>query len=126
MTSRDLELAADVSGVLGGVADVVVDGPEWSVDPHHSAFHELQAAAVHEARARAQRYAAALGGTLGRLVELSDIGHGGVFQSRASKRAASPAMSVIEPPGLESLDLSPRPVELSASVNARWYLVLPE
>jgi uncharacterized protein len=122
LTGHDTSQVAEVAGALGRLPDVAIEGPQWQVEPDNPVHAEIQADAVREALARAQRYAAALGGTLGRLVELSDTGMGG---GRAMRFAAS-AMDMGGRPGLESMDFTPQPVEISAAVQGRWYLTLAE
>ena len=118
---RDTSRAAEVAGTFGRVADVQVDGPHWMVDRANAAFADVQAEAVRDARERAERYAAALGGELGRLVELRD----GEFGGRFDMGIAPISARVSDEPGLETLDLSPQPQHINASVQTRWYLVLP-
>ncbi|MGN6607268.1 MAG: SIMPL domain-containing protein [Jatrophihabitans sp.] len=119
---HDVERVTEVVATFGRVADVAMDGPHWSVDPRHPALAEVQAEAVRDARARAAGYALALGGELGRLVELRDHGGGGVPVRAAM---AFRAKGGGEPAGLETLDLSPEPQLLTAHVETRWTLVLP-
>ncbi|MCU1658055.1 MAG: hypothetical protein JWO57_2711 [Pseudonocardiales bacterium] len=118
LTGRDTSQAAALAGALGRVPDTAIEGPHWQIEGDNPAHHEIQADAVREALARAERYAAALGGTLGRLVELSDteVGSGRHMVFAASARAADHG------PGLETLDFTPQPIELHASVQARWFL----
>lgn len=122
-TGRDLSQVAELVGALGRVADVEIEGPHWQLDRDNPVHAELAAEAVHEAIARAGRYAAALGGTLGRLVELTDtgMGHGG---HEVMRRISAKAMDMS--PGLESLDFTPQPIEVYAGVQGRWYLSLPD
>ncbi|MEP7019460.1 MAG: SIMPL domain-containing protein [Pseudonocardiales bacterium] len=122
-TGRNLGQVAELVGALGRVADLQTEGPHWQLDRDNPVHSELAAEAVHEAIARAGRYAAALGATLGRLVELTDTGmaHGG----REMMFAAS-ARAVDMSPGLETLDFTPQPIEVYAGVQGRWYLTLPD
>jgi uncharacterized protein YggE len=124
LTGNDLSTVAAAAAALASVPDVALEGPLWRVDRDNPAHAELQAEAVQEARARAERYAAALGGVLGRLVELSDPGAGGGMLYRMSAHALASGGG--EAMDIASVDLSPQPIEISASVNATWYLVLPD
>jgi uncharacterized protein YggE len=121
LTGRDTAAVAAVAGALGELAGLGLNGPEWRVDRDNRAYGEVQQDAVEEARARAERYAAALGGSLGRLVELSDPegAHGFAPVAMAMHSRAEEA-------DLGMLDYSPQQVTLSATVQARWYLVLPD
>jgi uncharacterized protein len=122
LTGRDLGTVGDAATAIASVPDVALEGPTWRVDRDNPAHAEMQAEAVHEARARAERYAAALGGVLGRLVELSDPGVGDLHH-RMSTYALAAGRDTTD---LASVDLSPQPIEITASVNATWYLVLPQ
>jgi uncharacterized protein len=125
LAGSDPATVADAAGAMASVPDVALEGPMWRVDRVNPAHAELQAEVVQEARARAERYAAALGGVLGRLVELSDPGAGeGHFAMRAHALALSAGGA--EAMDIAGVDLSPQQIEISASVNARWYLVLPD
>ena len=122
LTGRDVEHAGEViapfAELSGTVDGLELDGPVWRLDPDHPVHGELQAEAVHEARARAQRYAAALGGTLGPLIELADprLGRQAVQLSRDAGMGGA---------GFETMDFTPEPIEVEASVDGRWALVLP-
>jgi uncharacterized protein len=123
VTGRDVAAVADAATAMASVPDVALEGPLWRVDRDNPAYAEMQAEAVHAARARAERYAAALGGTLGRLVELSDPGADGMhYAMRAHGLAAGGAEAM----DIAGIDLSPQPIEIMAAVNATWFLVLPD
>jgi uncharacterized protein YggE len=122
LTGRDIERAGDViapiADLSGAVDGLELTGPIWQLDPDNPVHAQLQAEAVREARARAQRYAAALGGTLGPLIELADptMDRGPVaFAARSAGHAD----------GFETMDYSPVPIEVQAGVDGRWALVLP-
>lgn len=122
LTGRDVERAGEVvapfADLTGAVDGLELTGPIWQLDPDNPVHAELQAEAVREARARAQRYAAALGGTLGPLIELADprMERGPVaFAARSAGHAE----------GFETMDFSPVPIEVQTSVDGRWALVLP-
>jgi uncharacterized protein len=123
LTGHDTSQVGELAGALGRVPNVAIEGPLWQIERDHPVHAEIQAEAVHAAQQRAERYAVALGGVLGRLVELSDTGMGGFEPMRV---ASSLAMDSGGMPGLETLDFTPQPVEVSASVNGRWYLTLAE
>jgi uncharacterized protein YggE len=118
---RDTSRAAEVAGTFGRMPDVQVDGPHWLVDRANPAYGEMQARAVTDARERAERYALALGGELGRLVELRDTDLGGGHMMLAAARSLGPPGE----PGLETMVLAPQPQLIRAQVETRWYVVLP-
>jgi predicted secreted protein len=119
----DPATAGDVADRVAAVAGVALDGPHWELGDDNPSFAQLQADVVHEARDRAARYAAALGGSLGRLVELRDPQAGGGHRMYA---AAAPAMFRGGDPEVSDLDLSPQPITISATIEATWYVDLPE
>lgn len=122
-TGTDLESVGAVADALGQFDDVTLSGPEWQVDRDNPAYEELQTEVVREARARAGRYATAVGATLGRLVEIQDPGVGGGMRIHAAARFGDAGGS---PGQLSELDLTPQTLTITATVNARWYLVLPD
>jgi uncharacterized protein YggE len=126
LEGRDLSQVAELVGALGRVVEVEIGGPRWQLDRDNPAHAELAAEAVHEAIARAGRYAATLGGTLGRLVELTDTGMGGGGRDMAMASMAGMEAGRPGGPGLEMLDFTPQPIDVYASIQGRWYLTLPD
>jgi uncharacterized protein YggE len=124
LTGTDLALVGQVANSVAAVPDVALDGPHWQLGPDAPIHGELQGHAVLEARARAERYAAALGGALGRLVHLTDGNGGHRYAAAASMRGG--LLQGGGPPDMASLDLTPQPLEVSTSVTVTWYLVLPD
>jgi uncharacterized protein YggE len=120
LVGRDTSVVAEVANALAAIPDISIEGPMWQIDRDNRAYGELQSDAVDEARARAERYAAALGGTLGQVVELSDPEGAHIFHVGMAARASAAG------PGVDSLDLSPQTVTITATVTARWYVVLPD
>jgi uncharacterized protein len=123
LIGHDTSAVGDVANALAAIPEVALEGPLWQIDRDNRAYGELQSDAVDEARARAERYAAALGGTLGQLVELSDPDGAHVFHGMAREARA---LSISDAPDVGSLDLSPQTVTITATVNARWYVLLPD
>jgi uncharacterized protein len=127
VTGRDSERAGEVmrafAELTDGVDGVEIDGPAWRLDRDNPAFGELQADAVGEALARARRYAVALGGRLDALVELADTG---LLDSGPQRYAVSLGLGAGGPgEGFETMDFTPVPVRISATVDARWALIVP-
>jgi uncharacterized protein YggE len=124
LTGRDVEQAGAVLGPFAALIDVVdgleLDGPGWHLDRDNPAHGELQAEAVHAALVRARRYAAALGATLGPLLELADPGVSGHLREQAYARAAFAGGE-----GFETMDFTPVPIEVEVGVDASWALILP-
>jgi uncharacterized protein len=122
LAGRDVERPERVIAPFAALSSTVdgleLEGPVWLIDPDNPVHGKLQAEAVREARARAHRYAAALGGTLGPLIELAD--------PRAERGAvALAARGAGYAEGFETMDFSAVPVHVEASVDGRWALVLP-
>jgi uncharacterized protein YggE len=122
LTCRDPERVTEVVGAFGRVPDVALDGPTWVVDADHPVAAELQTEAVRDARRRAERYAVALGGELGRLVELRDHSSGSFAIHELEAVALKGGL---DDGGIDGLDLSPEPSTIHTSVETRWALVLP-
>ena len=128
VTGRDSERAGAVMRAFAELTDIVdgveLDGPVWHLDNDNPAYDEVQADAVGEALARARRYAVALGGRLGALIELADSGlldgNGPMaYAAVAEFRGGRPGE------GFETMDFTPVPVQISATVDARWALIVP-
>jgi uncharacterized protein len=114
----------DLGSLLAGVADVpgaTVDGTEWVVEPANPVHADLRAAAVRDARARAADYAGAAELRLGALESISEP------EVRPGERGwrAEKARAAFDGGGpvLESLELRPEPVEVSAAVDVRFALL---
>jgi uncharacterized protein YggE len=125
LTSGAIEQAGAIIGpfadLIGAVDGIELDGPTWHLDRDNSVHGELQAEAVHAALIRARRYAAALGATLGPLIELADPGLDGYRGTPMRAMAAYGTGGE----GLETMDFTPVPIEVEASVEGRWALILP-
>ena len=113
----DFDGLSDLVVGLAGLPDVQISGPSWSLRRGSSLEREARLDAVRSAVTRARDYAAALGATLGDLLELSDVDGGMGAMPRMFAMAA--------PGGAESqpeLDLEPQPQTLTANVTARFAL----
>ena len=115
-TERAGSVIAPFAALTDSVDGLELDGPSWHLDRDNPVYAELQAEAVHEAVARAKRYAAALGGTLGSLIELADPGVSALIHNAAAYRAGE---------GFETMDFSPVPIPVEVAVQGRWALILP-
>ncbi len=132
VTVRDLSVLGELVARLAELELVTVAGPWWSLRPDSPVYREARIAAARDATRRAQEYAAAFGGRLGELIEAADTGlltsHGirqpGAPASRAMMAAARMGgRPVDETP---SLDLEPARQSVTAQVDARFTMVLPE
>jgi uncharacterized protein YggE len=116
LTLADLTGLSDLVVALAGLPDVQVTGPSWSLRRDSPLEREARLAAVRAAVARARDYAAALGATLGDLLELSD--------TDADLGGMMPTAFAMPAPGgaAPELDLEPQPQTVAASVTARFGL----
>lgn len=115
LTVAEFSGLSDLVVALAGLPGVQVSGPSWSLRRGSPLEHEARRDAVRTAVARARDYAAALGATLGELLELSDTDGG---------MGAMPRMFAMSAPGgpAPELDLEPQPQTVTASVTARFTL----
>lgn len=111
-----VELLEDVLNRLIAAEPDSLHGPYWLLDDPAGALREAQRAALDDARRRAEGYAEALGGPLGRLLRLSEVadGFGAPPVFRAAMASSEPAVDV------RSLGLEPEPVRVSARCTTSW------
>lgn len=132
---RSVEVEVRASAAPGELLAAAVAGPQaavsgarWTVDDDNPAHAELRAAAVIDARARAEVYAKAAGMRLGGLDWLAEPGLGAAARDRDAvepeRGARMMAAAESADDGQAVLDLRPEPVPVTASVEAR-YLLLP-
>jgi|GEM_PF-6402903 len=130
---RDPRTTAVVTGTVltdplaaGAIARAVVDadagvgGVAWLLAADSSAPRQVRAQAVAQARQAAEDFALAVGGAVGPLLQLADAGlldGAGVAGLRGMRVMASAA-------GGDPLQLDPRPVTVTASVEARYRLLV--
>jgi len=126
---RDFTVLGELIARLADAELVTVAGPWWSLRPDSPLYRQARMAAARDATRRAGEYAEAFGGQLGALIEAADVGlltgHGdqGVgFRSLAAAGSRAPALAG-EPP---SLDFEPVKQTVSAHLDARFAVVLPE
>ncbi len=123
--TEDVGLRLDDVGALEEVLAALVrsepatlDGPSWTLVDRTAARRVAQQRAVADARDRAEGYAAALGGTLGPLLRLSEAAdHDGAPRMRMVAAHAEAA------PDVRELGLEPEPVRVSAHCTTAWQLL---
>lgn len=130
---RSLTVEARAGGPLGDLlaravsAGATVGGTQWVVEPGNPAHGELRAAAVADARRRAEVYAEAAGLRLGPLEWLAEPGLGPGRQERGETGTyAMGRMAFAAEAGGEAsrvLELRPEPVVVSAAVEAGYGLL---
>jgi uncharacterized protein len=113
VTALDAVLSA-----LVGAEPTDLQGPTWVLEDPAAARQEAQRRAVADARARAEGYAAALGGTLGPLLRLSEA------PEHAAPMTYRMAATEAAGPDVRALGLEPEPVRVTARCTTTWALLL--
>ncbi len=93
-----------------------VDGPWWSLRHDHAGYRAARLAAIDDARVRAADYAAAFGGELTGLIEISDLDAGFGGSPRQLSRMAMAESGSDEP----VFTFEPPTQTVSASVTVRF------
>jgi uncharacterized protein YggE len=112
VTALDAVLSA-----LVGAEPTDLQGPTWVLEDPAAARREAQRRALADARDRAEGYAAALGGTLGPLLRLSEAPEHAAMAYRTSAAESSG-------PDVRALGLDPEPVRVTARCTTTWALLL--
>ena len=127
---RDFTVLGELMARLADAELVTVAGPWWSLRPDSPVYRQARIAAARDAARRAGEYAEAFGGRLGRLIEAADDGlltghadQGIRVRSLAAAAGGRAAMLAEEPP---SLEFEPVKQPVTARVDARFGMVLPE
>jgi uncharacterized protein YggE len=121
LTLGRTEAVGDLVVALGRLDDVEVDGPNWRLRRDSPAVGRARLEAVRDAVDRARQYAAAFGGELTALLEISDAGlSGGGFRVAG----AMAAMARFE--GAPQLDLTPARQEVHGVVEVRFAMTEPD
>jgi uncharacterized protein len=122
--TEDVVLRLDDVGALEEVLTALVasepaslNGPTWLLDDPAAARRAAQERAVADARDRAEGYAAALGGTLGPLLRLSEGPDHGVPRDMRMMAARAEAA-----PDVRELGLEPEPVRVTVRCTTTWAL----
>lgn len=105
---------------LTGAEPTTLNGPDWELSDAAEAAREAQVLAVADARRRAEGYAEALGVRLGALLRISD---GDEQHYAPMARAAGFAMEADRLPSVQSLNLEPQAVVVSARCTTTWSLL---
>lgn len=117
LTVRDFSLLAGVEAVITGRDEVEVHSVSWSVDDDNPAWTLVRADAVRAALAKAQDYAAALGGSVVSVEHVADPGLLGGAPNEGQPGLAYAAMAAAAPSETPSLD--PVPQLVTAFIEAR-------
>lgn len=88
VTVADFAALGEMLPRLAGLEQASIAGPWWQLRPGSTASAEVRRAAIADALSRAREYAAAVGSTVDRLVEISDdLAGGGGFPAVAGRAA---------------------------------------
>lgn len=119
---KDVAVLDDLLAGLFSAEPEWLDGPHWSLADETTVLREAQRLAVADARARAEAYAAALGGRLGKLLRLSDEGAERPYPvARMATMAA--ADSGVSREVVQQLGLVPEQITVRATCVATWALL---
>jgi len=121
LTVGRLDAVGDLVVALGRLDDVEVSGPVWRLRPDSPAVERARLEAVQDALHRARQYAAAFGGRLTALLEVSDAGMGGGGLRVAAGMAP---MARFESSEIQ-LDLAPPHQEVHGAVEVRFAMSTP-
>lgn len=124
VTLHDFTVLGELVLRLADQDQVSVGGPYWSLRPTSEVHRQARRAAVDDALARAREYADAVGATLLRLLELSDVGMSGPQPIRPMMFAAG-AVARGAGGGAPELDLDPQPQTVQAQIEARFVVSEP-
>jgi uncharacterized protein YggE len=122
----DFSVLGDLLLRLADREMVAVRGPQWSLRPDSPALRGGRAAALRDARANAEEYAAAVGSRLTGLVEISDAEpdyDGGPYPASLTVGSAEKEGSVADD---VTLSIEPVLQTVSATVQARFIVAPPD
>lgn len=108
---------------------VAVAGPYWALRSDSSAYARARSDAVHDARLRAEQYAAAAGANLTALVEIADVGMSGHAPAEQFAAAVPMAARMSQRSSVADeveMDLVPVPQEVMATVEVRFTMSQPD
>lgn len=122
LTVGRLDAVGDLVVDLGRLDDVDVSGPGWRLRPDSAAVGQARLDAVRDAVHRARQYAAAFGGHLTALLQVSDAGLDG---SGLRVAGAMASMARFEDSQVH-LDLTPPRQEVHGAVEVRFAMSEPD
>lgn len=118
---RDFGVLPELVAGLSFADEISLNGPHWMLAADSPAHRQARLAAVADAVARAQDYAAAFGAALDALIEIADAG----LDAGASPMFARAAGGWAEDAGLAAIDLEPQPQQVHGAVRARFAMTPP-
>lgn len=119
VTVVDFTVLGELMLRLADADQSTVAGPWWELRPGSTAYREARQAAIAEAIDRAREYAAAVGSSIERLLEISDDSGGAGVPLRAM------AFDMAKSGGTPELDLDPQVQTVHAAVRVRFTITEP-
>jgi uncharacterized protein YggE len=123
---RDFTVLGELMTRLADGELVTVAGPWWSLRPDSPVYRQARIEAARDATRRAGEYAEAFGGRLGVLIEASDAGLLGGHAAQAVQLSARASAGMFAGGEPAALDFEPVKQSVTAQVEARFTMVLPE
>jgi len=125
---RDFTVLGELMARLADGELVTVAGPWWSLRPDSPVYRQARIAAAQDATRRAGEYAQAFGGELGGLIEAADTGllTGHAEQGVQFRVRAAGGVARASAPELADMEFEPVRQTVTAQVEARFAMLLPE
>ena len=125
---RDFTVLGELMTRLADGELVTVAGPWWSLRPDSPVYRQARIAAAQDATRRAGEYAQAFGGELGGLIEAADTGllTGHAEQGVQFRVRAAGGVARASAPELADMEFEPVRQTVTAQVEARFAMLLPE
>jgi uncharacterized protein len=125
---RDFTVLGELMARLADGELVTVAGPWWSLRPDSPVYRQARIAAAQDATRRAGEYAQAFGGELGGLIEAADTGllTGHAEQGVQFRAWAAGGVARASAPGPADMEFEPVRQTVTAQVEARFAMLLPE
>lgn len=120
--TRNVVQAATLAGMIGKLGGTNPRVASYRLADPRTAQQRAVAAALNDARTRAQAVAAGSGVTLGALYFASDTGTGPTPDEIIVTASAPPPPPPPPPPEMVSVDATPRPIESNARVSAIYLI----
>lgn len=125
---RDFTVLGELMARLADGELVTVAGPWWSLRPDSPVYRRARIAAAQDATRRAGEYAQAFGGELGGLIEAADSGllTGHAEQGVQFRARTAGGVARASAPELADMEFEPVRQTVTAQVEARFAMLLPE
>jgi uncharacterized protein len=119
VTLHDFDALSPLVVAFSALANCQISGPWWSLSPDNTAYRKVRLDAIAEARRRADDYAAAFGGAVADLLEVSDLE--AAFGGGREMRAFAMAKGADE----SGFEFEPAAQSVSGQVTVRFTMAFP-